>query len=211
MYATRRIPALLGALIAGLFGRCHWRQGRADRHLWRPVLVGRSSRPVSSTSPWHEPRTFHALPGFVRQSRRSTGPAFRHADSRDDRGRHRCSAVVHLLFDRLHAATILDAAFLRLSSLFTFFMLMLVTADNSGQLFFGWEGVGLCSYLLIGFWYDKPSANAAAIKAFVVNRVGDFGFALGIFGDILVVRYSLDSIDLSAPHQMRDRRWTSFG
>ncbi|MGH6935347.1 MAG: proton-conducting transporter membrane subunit, partial [Methylocella sp.] len=66
-------------------------------------------------------------------------------------------------------------------SLFTFAMLMLVTADNLVQLFFGWEGVGLLSYLLIGFWYEKPSANAAAIKAFVVNRVGDFGFALGIF------------------------------
>src|SRR6478736_4541767 len=67
-------------------------------------------------------------------------------------------------------------------SLFTFAMLMLVTSDNLVQLFFGWEGVGLASYLLIGFWYHKPSANAAAIKAFVVNRVGDFGFALGIAG-----------------------------
>jgi NADH-quinone oxidoreductase subunit L len=66
-------------------------------------------------------------------------------------------------------------------SLFTFAMLMLVTSDNLVQLFFGWEGVGLMSYLLIGFWYERPSANAAAIKAFVVNRVGDFGFALGIF------------------------------
>ncbi len=65
-------------------------------------------------------------------------------------------------------------------SLFTFAMLSLVTADNFIQMFFGWEGVGLCSYLLIGFWYHKPSANAAAIKAFIVNRVGDFGFALGI-------------------------------
>jgi NADH-quinone oxidoreductase subunit L len=66
-------------------------------------------------------------------------------------------------------------------SFFTFAMLMLVTADNLVQLFFGWEGVGLASYLLIGFWYHKPEANAAAIKAFVVNRVGDFGFSLGIF------------------------------
>src|ERR671913_1975733 len=66
-------------------------------------------------------------------------------------------------------------------SLFTFAMLMLVTSDNLVQMFFGWEGVGLASYLLIGFWYEKESARAAAIKAFVVNRVGDFGFALGIF------------------------------
>ncbi len=71
-------------------------------------------------------------------------------------------------------------------SLFTFCMLMLVTSDNFLQLFFGWEGVGLSSYLLIGFWYKKPSANAAAIKAFVVNRVGDFGFALGILAIFLV-------------------------
>src|SRR5258708_15801557 len=66
-------------------------------------------------------------------------------------------------------------------SMFPFARLMLLTADNLVQLFFGWEGVGLASYLLIGFWYLRPSANAAAIKAFVVNRVGDFGFALGIF------------------------------
>src|SRR3712207_294353 len=71
-------------------------------------------------------------------------------------------------------------------SLFTFAMLMLVTADNLVQMFFGWEGVGLASYLLIGFWYHKPSANAAALKAFVVNRVGDFGFSLGIFATFLV-------------------------
>jgi NADH-quinone oxidoreductase subunit L len=72
-------------------------------------------------------------------------------------------------------------------SLFTFAMLMLVTADNLVQLFFGWEGVGLASYLLIGFWYQKPSANAAAIKAFVVNRIGDFGFALGIFAIFMLI------------------------
>ncbi len=77
-------------------------------------------------------------------------------------------------------------------SLFTFAMLALVTADNLIQMFFGWEGVGLASYLLIGFYYKKPSANAAAIKAFVVNRVGDFGFALGIFG----LFYLTDSIQL---------------
>ena len=72
-------------------------------------------------------------------------------------------------------------------SLFTFAMLVLVTADNLVQMFFGWEGVGLASYLLIGFWYQKPSANAAAIKAFVVNRIGDFGFALGIFAVFMLI------------------------
>jgi NADH-quinone oxidoreductase subunit L len=81
--------------------------------------------------------------------------------------------------------------FMAYLSLFTFFMLALVTADNFVQMFFGWEGVGLCSYLLIGFWFHKPSANAAAIKAFVVNRVGDFGFLLGILG----VFYAFGSLD----------------
>jgi NADH-quinone oxidoreductase subunit L len=85
-------------------------------------------------------------------------------------------------------------------SIFTFFMLMLVTADNLVQMYFGWEGVGLASYLLIGFWYHKPEANAAAIKAFVVNRVGDFGFALGIFALFMMVgAVDLDTIFAQAP------------
>src|SRR5262245_51499848 len=85
-------------------------------------------------------------------------------------------------------------------SLFTFAMLMLVTAENLVQMFFGWEGVGLASYLLIGFWYKKPSANAAAIKAFVVNRIGDFGFALGIFGVfVLFGSISLTTVFANAP------------
>ena len=85
-------------------------------------------------------------------------------------------------------------------SLFTFAMLMLVTANNFLQMFFGWEGVGLASYLLIGFWYKKPEANAAAMKAFIVNRVGDFGFALGIFGVWYVFRtLDFDAVFAAAP------------
>jgi len=91
------------------------------------------------------------------------------------------SAMVHIYSVGYMAHDQSIPRFMSYLSLFTFFMLMLVTADNFVQLFFGWEGVGLCSYLLIGFWYDRPSANAAAIKAFIVNRIGDFGFALGIF------------------------------
>ncbi|MBB2686970.1 UNVERIFIED_ORG: NADH-quinone oxidoreductase subunit L [Rhizobium etli] len=91
-------------------------------------------------------------------------------------------------------------------SLFTFAMLMLVTADNLAQMFFGWEGVGLASYLLIGFWFKKPSATAAAMKAFIVNRVGDFGFVLGIAGVfVLFGSINFDTIFANAsnfaPHE----------
>jgi NADH-quinone oxidoreductase subunit L len=90
-------------------------------------------------------------------------------------------------------------------SLFTFFMLMLVTADNFIQLFLGWEGVGLCSYLLIGFWYKKDEANAAAMKAFLVNRVGDFGFALGIFAVFMIFgSVSFDEIFAQVPEKADD-------
>ena len=93
------------------------------------------------------------------------------------------------------------ARFFAYLSFFTFAMLMLVTSDNLVQMFFGWEGVGVASYLLIGFYYKKPSANAAAMKAFVVNRVGDFGFALGIFGlYMLTDSIQFDVIFDNAPH-----------
>ena len=91
------------------------------------------------------------------------------------------SALVHIYSIGYMSHDPHKPRFMAYLSLFTFAMLMLVTADNFIQLFFGWEGVGLCSYFLIGFWFKKETANAAAIKAFVVNRVGDFGFALGIF------------------------------
>ncbi|MDP3494415.1 MAG: NADH-quinone oxidoreductase subunit L [Hyphomonadaceae bacterium] len=98
------------------------------------------------------------------------------------------SALVHIYSIGYMADDPHRARFFAYLSLFTFAMLMLVTADNFIQLFFGWEGVGLASYLLIGFWYKKPSANAAAIKAFVVNRVGDFGFALGFMALVFMIQ-----------------------
>ncbi len=101
------------------------------------------------------------------------------------------SALVHLYSIGYMADDPHRPRFFSYLSFFTFAMLMLVTADNLVQLFFGWEGVGLASYLLIGFWFHKPEANAAAIKAFLVNRVGDFGFALGIFA-VFVLTGSLD-------------------
>ena len=101
------------------------------------------------------------------------------------------SAMVHVYSIGYMAHDPHIPRFMAYLSLFTFFMLALVTADNFVQMFFGWEGVGLCSYLLIGFWFERPSANAAAIKAFVVNRIGDFGFTLGILG----VFFAFGSLD----------------
>ncbi len=110
------------------------------------------------------------------------------------------AALVHLYSWGYMEEDPSQSRFFAYLSLFTFAMLMLVTADNLVQMFFGWEGVGLASYLLIGFWYHKPSANAAAIKAFVVNRVGDFGFSLGIFGTFMVFgTVSLDAINAAVP------------
>src|SRR5215217_200585 len=110
------------------------------------------------------------------------------------------SALVHLYSWGYMEEDPSQPRFFAYLSLFSFAMLMLVTADNLVQMFFGWEGVGLASYLLIGFWYYKPSANAAALKAFVVNRVGDFGFSLGIFGTFLVFgTVSIPAILAAAP------------
>ena len=112
------------------------------------------------------------------------------------------SALVHLYSWGYMEEDPSQSRFFAYLSLFTFAMLMLVTADNLVQMFFGWEGVGLASYLLIGFWYHKPSANAAAIKAFVVNRVGDFGFSLGIFATFMVFgTVSIDAILAAVPGQ----------
>ncbi|MEX2036743.1 MAG: NADH-quinone oxidoreductase subunit L, partial [Xanthobacteraceae bacterium] len=110
------------------------------------------------------------------------------------------SAFVHLYSIGYMAEDPYRPRFFSYLSFFTFAMLALVTSDNLAQLFFGWEGVGLASYLLIGFWYDKPEANAAAIKAFVVNRIGDFGFALGIFAIFMMTgSIELDTVFAQAP------------
>ena len=110
------------------------------------------------------------------------------------------SSFVHLYSIGYMADDPFQPRFFSYLSLFTFAMLMLVTADNLVQLFFGWEGVGLMSYLLIGFWYQKPEANAAAIKAFVVNRIGDFGFSLGIFAVFLMTgAVDFDTVFAQAP------------
>ena len=110
------------------------------------------------------------------------------------------SALVHLYSWGYMSEEPDQPRFFAYLSLFTFAMLMLVTADNLVQMFFGWEGVGLASYLLIGFWFRKPSASAAAIKAFVVNRVGDLGFMMGIFGTYLVFgTVSISEILSAAP------------
>ncbi len=112
------------------------------------------------------------------------------------------SAVVHVYSVGYMSHDPNKPRFMAYLSLFTFAMLMLVTSDNFVQLYFGWVGVGLASYLLIGFWYDRPSANAAAIKAFVVNRVGDFGFALGIMAIFLVFNsVSFTDVFAAAPEQ----------
>jgi NADH-quinone oxidoreductase subunit L len=110
------------------------------------------------------------------------------------------SGLVHLYSIGYMADDPYRPRFFSYLSFFTFAMLMLVTADNLVQLFFGWEGVGLASYLLIGFWFYKPEANAAAIKAFLVNRVGDFGFALGIFAVFLLTgSLTFDTVFAQAP------------
>jgi NADH-quinone oxidoreductase subunit L len=111
------------------------------------------------------------------------------------------SALVHLYSWGYMSEEPDQPRFFAYLSLFTFAMLMLVTANNLVQMFFGWEGVGLASYLLIGFWFRKPSANAAAMKAFIVNRVGDLGFMLGIFGTFLVFgTIDIPSILAAAPN-----------
>ena len=183
MYQLIVFLPLLGFLIAGIFGR--WIGARGAEYV-TCGLLGVCCRPLLD-------RFRHGRGGIgracrdrqlvhLRQARRSPGLL------RIDTLTAVMLVVVTTVSFVVHVYSIGYMAddpsrprFFAYLSLFTFAMLMLVTADNLVQMFFGWEGVGLMSYLLVGFWYEKPAPNAAAIKAFVVNRVGDFGFSLGIF------------------------------
>jgi len=205
MYQAIVILPLIGAIIAGFFGR----------------LIGARASEVITTSLVlvTMPLSWFALYQVGMEGHEARIELFRFIDSgelqtswalRIDTLTAVMLVVVTTVSGLVHLYSIGYMAdddgrprFFAYLSLFTFAMLALVTADNLVQLFFGWEGVGLMSYLLIGFWYHRPSANAAAIKAFIVNRVGDFGFALGIFATFTVfntVQY--DTIFASAPDQV---------
>ena len=121
------------------------------------------------------------------------------------------SALVHIYSIGYMSHDPHKPRFMSYLSLFTFSMLALVVSDNFLQLFFGWEGVGLCSYLLIGFWYKKDTANNAAIKAFIVNRIGDFGLAIAIF----LIFFFFGSINFEevfqATGQLSEKKLLFFG
>ena len=183
LYATAVFAPLLGSLVAGLFGR--QLGDRASQAVTVLCMVVATFAGVASFLPF---LSGEGLPSTV-----SLG-TWIHVESfrvdwalRYDTLAAMMVAMVTFIATLIHIYSIgymsHDATvprFFSYLSLFTFAMLMLVTADNLVQLFFGWEGVGLASYLLIGYWYDRPSACKAAIKAFVVNRVGDLFFAVGI-------------------------------
>ncbi|MFZ1681928.1 MAG: NADH-quinone oxidoreductase subunit L [Rhizobiaceae bacterium] len=199
MYQAIVFLPLIGFLIAGLFGRSIG--AKASEYVTSGLMV------VAAVLSWIAFLSF----GWSAQATAFTVPVLRFIQSgtlsvdwalRVDTLTVVMLVVVNTVSSLVHIYSIgymhhdpHRPRFFAYLSLFTFAMLMLVTSDNLVQMFFGWEGVGLASYLLIGFWYKKPSANAAAIKAFVVNRIGDFGFALGIFGVfVLFGSISFDTI-----------------
>jgi len=202
IYATIVLLPLVGALIAGLFGRIIG--DRPSEVITTALLI------IAAALSWvtfvqvaigHETRTV-TLFRWITSGELDTSWALK-----IDTLTAVMLVVVTTVSSLVHLYSIgymhedpNRPRFFAYLSLFTFAMLMLVTSDNLAQLFFGWEGVGLASYLLIGFWYKKPEANAAAIKAFVVNRVGDFGFALGIFALFMMVgAIDFDTVFAQAP------------
>ena len=202
MYEAIVFLPLLGCVIAGLFGEA---LGARPSELVTTTLLF-----VSMALSW----VAFALVGFGHQDSHVPLATFIHSGELHAEWALRIDALTAVMlvvvttvsaFVHLYSIGYMqdDAGrprFFSYLSLFTFAMLMLVTADNLVQLFFGWEGVGLASYLLIGFWYHKPEANAAAIKAFIVNRIGDFGFALGIFAVFMMTgALDLGTIFAQAP------------
>ena len=205
MYDLIVFLPLLGFLIAGIFGR--WIGARGAEYVTTSLLG------VSFVLSWIAFFRSRAARTLMFRSATGSPPA-----SSSSPGRLRIDTLTAVMLVVVTTVSFLvhvysigymsddpsRPRFFAYLSLFTFAMLMLVTADNLVQLFFGWEGVGLMSYLLIGFWYERPSANAAAIKAFVVNRVGDFGFALGIFLTFsLTGSIAFDQVFAAAPGSCR--------
>ena len=188
LYSLAVFLPLIGAAVAGLFGRLIG--DRASQYVTCGALIGSAAISILilyEVALGGEPRT------IVLFSWMTSGTFDVVWSLRFDQLAAVMVFVVSVVSACVHVYSIgymhhdpSIPRFMAYLSLFTFFMLALVTADNLLQLFFGWEGVGLCSYFLIGFWYDRPAANAAAIKAFIVNRIGDFGFALGILGVFVV-------------------------
>jgi len=188
VYVLSVFLPLFGAIVAGLFGRVIGDRGAQYITSGAVVLAFLFSIPIFlQVAVGDQPRTIELLTWM-----RSGGLDVSWALRFDTLSAVMIfvvtcvSALVHVYSIGYMGHDPHKPRFMAYLSLFTFAMLMLVTADNFVQLFFGWEGVGLSSYLLIGFWYTRPAANAAAIKAFLVNRIGDFGFALGILAIFLV-------------------------
>ena len=192
MYVLIVFLPLLGAIVAGFFGKLIGDRGAQVVTCALMIVSAVLSGVALFTVPFGEPFKVHLATWIV------SGSFAVDWALRIDALTAVMLAVVTWVSAAVHVYSVgymsHDATiprFMAYLSLFTFAMLMLVTADNFVQLFFGWEGVGLASYLLIGYWYTKPSANNAAMKAFIVNRVGDFGLMLGIAGIFLV----FDSLD----------------
>jgi NADH-quinone oxidoreductase subunit L len=203
---------LLGAIVAGFFGRLI---GDRGAQLVTCTLMG-----VSALCAWINAFTYLGEPAFQVELFRWISVGSFDADwaLRVDALSTVMMLVVSFISFLIHVYSVGYMShdpsvprFMSYLSLFTFAMLMLVTSDNLIQLFFGWEGVGLASYLLIGFWYTKPSACAAAIKAFIVNRVGDFGLVLGVAATFLVFDSVQYDVIFGRTHEFVDTTIHAFG